>query len=169
MRIKINIGAARIAELGHGVEVAAYLKALEESMAPQIASLDVLPDPIAELAVTLSVLDRSEMQALNNEYRNINAATDVLSFPLWEEEGAFLPPSDWESLALGDVVVCPAEIEKNASEDGGTFVRELTLVICHGVLHLLGFDHCGSEQGEQIWVIQSRMVEKFFEANPDVA
>jgi probable rRNA maturation factor len=98
-------------------------------------------DNYAEVEVSVSFLDRAEMAALNKEHRGFDEPTDVLTFPLWEEEGRFSPPSAFGMfpLALGDVVICPEEVER---ERAGTARTEaLCLVLAHGFLHLLGRDH----------------------------
>ena len=75
------------------------------------------------------------MAEINKEYRETEGPTDVLSFAMWEnEEGAFEPPADWESLPLGDIVVCPEAVAKNAAENGKSVESETVLVICHGFL-----------------------------------
>jgi probable rRNA maturation factor len=69
--------------------------------------------------------------------------TDVLSFPIEDAEPGRPPvrTPDGPPLALGDVVVCPEVVAANAEAYGVTFDDELHLMICHGVLHILGWDH----------------------------
>ncbi len=77
--------------------------------------------------LTIVFMDTVEAKKLNRQYRQKNYATDVLSF---------LDPEE-----LGDLVICPQVIERQAKEHGHSFQEELGYMILHGVLHLLGFDH----------------------------
>ena len=79
----------------------------------------------------LVFVDPDEMARLNAEHMGEEAPTDVLSFPL---DGA--DPDPVGTRLVGDVVVCPAYAARNAAPDGG-----LALLVVHGVLHLLGYDH----------------------------
>ena len=95
---------------------------------------------IAQPAAMLSVVfvSATVMQNMNNEHRGIDAVTDVLSFPI---------DADWLELAdvapenFGDVVICQEAVRKNAESAGLEFKIELSHVIVHGLLHLLGHVH----------------------------
>ncbi len=103
---------------------------------------------IGQPAAVLSVVFVSApvMQNMNNEHRGIDAATDVLSFPI---------DQDWLELAevspenFGDVVICQEVIRKNAESAGLEFKVELNHVIVHGLLHLLGHVH-DDERSERL-------------------
>lgn len=80
---------------------------------------------------------------MNKEWRGKDKATDVLSFPLVGEAelralGRAKPVLDWE---LGDLVISWDTAKRQASEHGVTLLQELDLLLVHGLLHLLGFDH----------------------------
>jgi probable rRNA maturation factor len=79
------------------------------------------------------------MRALNQAYRGKNRATDVLSFAF--REGRF---AELQTGLLGDIVICVPVAEKQAREAGHSLGREIELLLVHGLLHLLGYDH---EQG----------------------
>jgi probable rRNA maturation factor len=91
----------------------------------------------AELSVLLVSSDH--IQNLNARFANENHPTDVLAFPMLEED------EDDDQTLLGDVVVCPEVAEKNALKLGHSLSRELDVLIVHGTLHLLGYDHQGEE------------------------
>ncbi|MEP0813331.1 MAG: rRNA maturation RNase YbeY [bacterium] len=96
----------------------------------------------AELCVR--VVEASEMQTLNRDWRGIDAPTDVLSFPAG---GADFPlPKD----VLGDIVVCLPVVRKNAEERGADMEDELRWAVTHGLLHLLGWDHPDDEALEKM-------------------
>jgi probable rRNA maturation factor len=92
-------------------------------------------DEHAELSVLLVTDDH--MRQLNARFAGEDHVTDVLAFPMMED--------DEDSLLLGDVVVCPRAADRNATHLGHSLVRELDVLLVHGVLHLLGYDHQGSE------------------------
>ncbi len=97
--------------------------------------------------VSISFVNDEEIRSLNKEYRGIDKATDVLSFPMLEfteeeqeeeEEGAEYID---EELALGDIVISMEKTLEQAKEYGHSFERELAFLLVHGMLHLLGYDH----------------------------
>lgn len=84
--------------------------------------------------LSLAFVEESEMQKLNKQYRGKDKPTDVLSFALNEEN------------ILGEIVICPKVVERNAMEYGVSKESEMIKVFAHGVLHLLGYDHEGPEE-----------------------
>ena len=100
--------------------------------------------PEAEVSVTF--LSPGEMREQNMLHRGLDEPTDVLSFPLWEEEGEFRPGRGMPVLPLGDIVICPEYIRDNLPPDK-TFREEAALMLAHGFLHLIGWDHA-EEAGE---------------------
>ncbi|MBK5211186.1 MAG: rRNA maturation RNase YbeY [Coriobacteriia bacterium] len=100
--------------------------------------------------VSVAVVPVSEIAELNAKYRQIEGPTDVLSFPCDDVTVTML---DGEPLTLGDVILSPEIAEENAHELGHTVEEELNLLMIHGVLHLLGYDHIQDEDAE---VMQAR-------------
>lgn len=86
--------------------------------------------------VSITFVDRDEIQRLNKEFRNIDRQTDVLSFPLDDEMN--LPGED---IMLGDIVICMDVAKDQAREFGHSLRREIMYLTCHSTLHLLGYDH----------------------------
>ncbi|MBO8141428.1 MAG: rRNA maturation RNase YbeY [Firmicutes bacterium] len=98
----------------------------------------------AEVSVTF--VDDSAIRELNRDYRGKDAATDVLSFPLWEPDDIRLIREDprrfpERPLPLGDVVISLETAARQAEEYGHSLGREVAFLCVHGVLHLLGYDH----------------------------
>jgi probable rRNA maturation factor len=92
-------------------------------------------------AVSLHLVDDAAMQELNRSRREVDASTDVLSFPLLDPVGLrFVLPPD-APLHLGDVVVSFPRAQSQAEAYGHSLQRELAYLVAHGVLHLLGYDH----------------------------
>nr|WP_316614162.1 rRNA maturation RNase YbeY [uncultured Ruminococcus sp.] len=90
--------------------------------------------------VSVSFVDNEEIRKLNKEFRNIDSATDVLSFPLGEN-GVYDVNPDTGAKLLGDVVISMERAQKQAMEYGHSFEREVCYLTVHSMLHLLGYDH----------------------------
>jgi len=88
----------------------------------------------AELSVAL--VGDAEMRRLNSDYRQRDAPTDVLAFAMREGDGAGLHPD-----VLGDVVISLDTAARQAAARGVAVAAEVRLLLTHGVLHLLGYDH----------------------------
>ena len=86
--------------------------------------------------VSVVFVDDGEMRNLNRNYRGINKSTDVLAFPMNEGRFAAINPD-----LLGDVVVSVPRAREQAEARGHSLERELTCLLIHGLLHLLGYDH----------------------------
>lgn len=95
----------------------------------------------AELSILLC--DDATIRALNRRYRKKNKATDVLAFPMNEGPGPRL-----ESGLLGDVVISLPTATRQAAEHDRPIIDEVTFLLAHGLLHLLGYDH-GSTREER--------------------
>ena len=96
-----------------------------------------------EISITLT--DNKGIHAINKQFRNIDAPTDVLSFPLVEYEESEEPPVDEENM-LGDIIISLERAEEQANEFGHSFEREVSFLTVHSMLHLLGYDHVNSEE-----------------------
>ncbi len=90
--------------------------------------------PKAELSVLLC--DDDTIHALNRDYRHKDKPTDVLAFAMREGEGGGLNPD-----LLGDVVISLDTARRQAIAGGRTIASEVTILLAHGLLHLLGYDH----------------------------
>lgn len=99
--------------------------------------------PAVELSVSL--VDREEIAELHERYLGEPGPTDVLSFPQDDE------PGDDGFVMLGDVVLCPAVAAEQAGGES-----EVGLLLVHGILHLLGYDHETDEDRAEMWDRQAR-------------
>lgn len=93
----------------------------------------------AELSIVL--LDEPAMRALNARHRGDDHATDVLAFPLWEGPHSELATGRHAPAILGDVVISVDTAARQAAARGADLEDEATLLLAHGLLHLLGLDH----------------------------
>ena len=97
--------------------------------------------------VSVTFCDNEEIRELNRRFRNIDRATDVLSFPLFDDDGMDAHVEELDCM-LGDVVLSLERALEQAVEYGHTFEREVAFLTVHSVLHLLGYDHETSEEDE---------------------
>lgn len=102
----------------------------------------VLNSEAQECGLSVAFVQEPEMVRLNETYRRLRGSTDVLSFPT-EDEGWPEPEgsSEGDTVYLGDVVICAAVGRDNAAVDGVSPEIEIGMLVIHGVLHLLGYDH----------------------------
>ena len=125
--------------------------ALSDLLAAVLAAEGI--GPTAECS--LSLVDPPEIAALKAEYLDGDGApTDVLSFPI---DGADAPP-DGEGWMVGDVVVCPAVAEQQAPGHAGTLHDEMALLVVHGGLHLVGWDHAEAADRDAMWARERELL-----------
>lgn len=110
--------------------------------------------------VSITFCDDDKIRELNNKFRSIDRATDVLSFPLFDEETPeyLVPEID---CMLGDIVISLERARAQAEEFGHSYEREAAFLAVHSVLHLLGYDHETGEEDElDMRKRQSEIMEK---------
>jgi len=113
----------------------------------------------ATFEVTVRLVDIAESQALNDQYRNKNKPTNVLSFPFEVPEGI-------ELNLLGDLVICADIVENEAQEQNKTINDHWAHMVIHGCLHLLGFDHISDSEAEIMESIEINILAKLDISNP---
>ena len=97
-----------------------------------------------------------EIHKLNKTYRGIDRPTDVISFAL-EDSNDF----EIEGIrVLGDIYVCIDKMKEQALEYGHSETRELSFLVCHGLLHLLGYDHMKKEEEQIMFEKQDKILER---------
>jgi probable rRNA maturation factor len=114
--------------------------------------------PQAELSVVL--VDAAAMTDLHVRWMDEPGPTDVLSFPMDE----LRQPQDDEEPEpgmLGDVVLCPQVADRQAAEAGHSRDDELALLLTHGILHLLGYDHAEPEEHAEMFGLQARLLAEW--------
>lgn len=113
--------------------------------------------------ISLRFVDEAESAALNSQYRGKDSSTNVLSFP------AALPETmrrQLESVPLGDIVICPAVVEKEAAAQGKSLEAHWAHMLIHGCLHLLGYGHESSRQASDMESLEIRIMEGLGFDNP---
>lgn len=105
----------------------------------------------AEVSVTL--VSPEEIRRLNSEFRGVDRETDVLSFPLEEDD------FDGQNITfLGDVIVCPKVIFSQSKDFGTSYRQEFCLMVIHSVLHLLGYDHMEEDEKKEMFDKQEKIL-----------
>jgi probable rRNA maturation factor len=103
------------------------------------------------LALSIHLVDDAGIRDVNRQFRGVDAATDVLSFPLLQQlqpgSAEFTLPPDLPA-ELGDVLISVERASAQAQEFGHSVKRELCYLLVHGLLHLLGYDHV--EESERL-------------------
>ncbi|PKM58744.1 MAG: rRNA maturation RNase YbeY [Firmicutes bacterium HGW-Firmicutes-4] len=141
------------------IEIAdAILEELEDAMVRTLLHQEIE----VECEVSFSFVSTAEIKELNRDYRDKDAVTDVLSFPMYEafilnretiiKNNPFLP------LLLGDVVICLEQAETQAQEYGNTLTRELSYLSVHSILHLLAYDHMEDDEKSQMRRIEKEIM-----------
>jgi len=103
------------------------------------------------------IVDKEKIQELNRDYRNKDSVTDVISFAL-EDDNTFIT-TDFR--VLGDIYICIEKAHLQAIEYGHSFLRELSFLTIHGLLHLLGYDHMKKEDEEIMFKLQERILSEY--------
>ena len=98
--------------------------------------------------VSITFTDNEGIRVLNSQYRDIDKATDVLSFPLIDFDGSDDMPIDDPEMMLGDIVISLERAREQAEEYGHSFERETAFLCVHSMLHLLGYDHVNGDEEE---------------------
>ena len=105
--------------------------------------------------ITIVTLD--EIHRINKEYRNIDRPTDVISFEADIDEDI---PFDEEDNYAGDIFLCIDKVYEQALSYGHSVEREFAFLLCHGVLHLHGYDHMNEEDEKKMFAKQEEILEK---------
>jgi len=111
-----------------------------------------------DIEVSLTFADNEFIQKLNCQYRNINQATDVLSFPL--EEGFEFGQIAGCPRVLGDIVISLQRAEEQSIEYQHSLAREVCYLAAHGLLHLLGYDHQIKQDKRQMRLIEEQIMSR---------
>jgi probable rRNA maturation factor len=105
-----------------------------------------------ELAIVL--IGDEEIQQLNNQYLGIDTPTDVLSF-----SGGDIDPETGKRY-LGDIIISYPRAKSQAAARSGSESSELQLLVVHGILHLLGYDHAEELQKNEMWALQAQVLKE---------
>lgn len=133
-------------------------------------ALKYLGQPSRNIEMSVSIVSPEEIQQLNKEFRNVDAVTDVLSFPTFDNPTRQILsietcPKDvinptTGKINIGDVIICLERAKEQAISYGHSLKRELSFLALHGMLHLLGYDHIEPADEEQMTALQETILNK---------
>ena len=108
-------------------------------------------DELNQAEVSVYIVDETEGQELNAQYRGKNNPTNVLSFPADIPDEVGVP-------LLGDLVICAPVVEREAQEQGKTLDAHWAHMLVHGTLHLLGYDHIEDDEADVMEAVETRLI-----------
>ena len=130
MKTTITISSLKDLHVGKDIE-GIVRRAARETLALEKCS---------DCEVSIYLTDDTEIQRLNRDYRNVDSPTDVLAFAMREGPDGKLNPN-----VLGDVVISLPTAKRQSGAFEHSFEAEISVLVCHGILHLLGYEHEASE------------------------
>ncbi|MCF6764898.1 rRNA maturation RNase YbeY [Thiotrichales bacterium 19S3-7] len=127
-------------------------------------SLVLIHEKIFTASLSLTYLSLEEIQTLNEQYRDKNYPTNILSFPFEAPPG--LPADALDDNFLGDLVVSPDILEKEATEQGKPLKHHQAHILIHGLLHLIGYDHIADDEREEMETLEIKLLKELTIPNP---
>ena len=112
---------------------------------------------IENAIINIIIVDENKIRELNKNYRNKDSVTDVISFAL-EDDKTFI---NKDFRILGDIYICLKKAKDQALEYGHSFLRELSFLSIHGLLHLLGYDHMNEKDEKIMFELQERILDEY--------
>lgn len=118
----------------------------------------------AQVHIYLKFTSNKDIKRINNEFRQVDKETDVLSFPMYERDDLdqYIKENETKQipLILGDIVISIEKVQQQAKEYGHTFKRELIYLVTHSMFHLLGYDHMIEEDKKIMREKEESILEK---------
>lgn len=111
------------------------------------------------LEMSVILLDADEISLLNKEHLSKSGPTDVLAFPIDDSDGEM----DDTIYLMGDVCICPEVAAGQAKEKDLNFRDEIALLLTHGILHLLGYDHYEESEEIEMKKMERALIERYSE------
>ena len=136
-----------------------------KTLAPKRIVLDYLNRVLAELKLSnvefsVSFIDEDHMHQMNMEFRDIDDSTDILSFAAEDDDGFGFVSAGRRKRVLGDMLICPEVLMRNARSFNVSENEELRRLLIHGVLHLSGDNHQTNDSSEPMLIKQEEILGK---------
>ena len=125
-----------------------------------------------KMELTIRIVDATESQQLNHDFRDKNRPTNVLSFPFLKPElqlTAYLDTSSIDFVPLdylGDIAICADIVRAEANAQNKSYENHFAHMVTHGILHLLGYDHTEDQDAEVMESLEIKLLAKLGIANP---
>lgn len=114
--------------------------------------------------VSIALVDEEEMASLHVTWMDEPGPTDVLSFPM-DDLRPGEPGQPLVAGVLGDVILCPTVAARQAEHAGHALDRECALLLTHGMLHLVGYDHAEPEEHARMFALQDELLAAWWQAS----
>lgn len=117
----------------------------------------------SKIYVSITLTTPEHIHEINKQYRNVDRATDVLSFPIFEKEeiDEKIRTQNFEHEdVLGDIIISIEKVKEQAIEYGHSFEREFAYMLVHGFYHLMGYDHIEEEDKVVMRAKEEKVLEK---------
>jgi probable rRNA maturation factor len=137
--------------------------------AVRFAAIAELADPIVPVSVSIKLSDNAEVHALNREWRDKDRPTNVLSFPMLDDEelDALLNGTyDAPEIMLGDIILAYETCAAEAKEKNIPIAHHAAHLVIHGMLHLLGHDHMEDDEAESMEALEVKALASMGLHNP---
>lgn len=150
---RLTLGISTLRQAQGGGALNPNLKPFDQTQGkPDSASTSAPLSASSDITIVLT--DDAQLHELNRDYLGVDAPTDVLSFPASE-----LDP-ETGSTYLGDILISIPRAAQQAQAAGHPIEAEVQLLVVHGVLHLLGYDHAEADEKARMWAEQSKVLER---------
>lgn len=114
-------------------------------------------EKLTNVEFNVIIVDMDTIHKMNKQYRGIDAPTDVISFALEDYQDIVYE----DQRLLGDIYICLEKAKSQAEEYGHSFLRELSFLTIHGLLHLLGYDHMNPDEEKIMFAKQEEILENY--------
>ena len=132
-------------------------KVLEEKELKKIIKYALKYMNLKNVSFSVIFVDNNKIQEINRDYRNIDRVTDVITFRLADYEEVMCGKIN----ILGDVYISLDKAKEQAIEYGHSYLRELSFLLIHGFLHLLGYDHMNEEDEKEMFSLQEEILDGY--------
>lgn len=149
-----------IASVSVDVQIASAVPSVPDEKEIQSWVAEVIRELAVETIceVSIRIVDEEEGRGLNKQYRGIDKATNVLSFPVDSESSGKLPPD--LPCSLGDIVICGPLVESEAVVQHKDVSAHWAHLLVHGTLHLLGHDHEVDTEADAMEALETRILQR---------
>ena len=132
-------------------------RVLEEKELKKLVKYALKYMNLKNVSFSVIFVDNNKIQELNRDYRNIDRVTDVITFRLADYEEVMCGKIN----ILGDVYISLDKAKEQSIEYGHSYLRELSFLLIHGFLHLLGYDHMNEEDEKEMFSLQEEILDGY--------
>jgi probable rRNA maturation factor len=132
-------------------------KLIEEKELKKLIKYAVKEEKLKNVMFSITLVNNDMIKKLNNQYRNIDKPTDVISFAL-EDNDDYINP---DCRLLGDIYISIEKALEQADNYGHSYLRELSFLMIHGFLHLLGYDHQNTDDEIKMFKRQEEILNGY--------